>query len=264
MITVAHVYHTICLVTSTTYFLLSPLSDQTSELLTNSTATIWDVVIALVGGFAGALGLSRRQEPSTLVAGVAVATALMPPLCSVGFGIASRDALLALSALYEFLVNVVFIAFGAVVVLVWLRMPFVGDLDGDGREDDAERAEARRESHVLRRRLVAGLVVFAVPCVFFSARVVQQSVERTGTVFESVDTYGTEEVTRELEAVLPGFVDYRVGVEDSYDLRSDTLDQRVVATVSTEAELTEARRHEAESLIRIHVPTLDEVRFEAA
>ena len=100
----------ICLVTSTLYFLISPLSNETSELLTNSTATIWDVLIALVGGFAGALGLSRRQEPQTLLAGVAVATALMPPLCSVGYGLSLGDFVHAGTSLYEFLINVLFIS----------------------------------------------------------------------------------------------------------------------------------------------------------
>ena len=132
----------ICLVTSTLYFAISPLSNETSELLTNSSATIWDVTIALVGGFAGALGISRRQEPSTLLAGVAVATALMPPLCSTGYGLALGDGVLALSAIYEFAINVLFIAFGATVVLSWLHMPLRGDLDGDGHTTSAEIAEA--------------------------------------------------------------------------------------------------------------------------
>ena len=254
----------LCLVTSTLYFSFSPLSADTSELLTNSSATIWDVMIALVGGFAGALGLSRRQEPSTLVAGVAVATALMPPLCSVGYGIASRQGLFALSALYEFMVNVVFIAFGATLVLIWLRMPIVGDLDGDGKETEQEREEAVRESHTLRHRLVLALLGFAIPCSYFSMQVVRQSLQQTGTVFEVMDSYDTEEVTKELQVVCPDFLSYRVGIEDSYDARRDTLVQRVVATVETSSELSDARKTEVEALVRLHVTDLDEVSFEVA
>ena len=252
----------ICIVTSTLYFVFSPLSHETSELLANSSPTIWDVLIALVGGFAGSLGLSRRQEPTTLVSGVAVATALMPPICAVGYGLARQDGLLAASALYEFLVNVLFIAFGATCVLVWLRMPIVGDLDGDGKEDAAEREEAERESHALRHRLVAVLLVFALPCLYFSVKTVQRSIADNGTVYEVIDSYDTENVTRSLEVVCPGFVGYRVGVEDSYVADEDVVEQQVVATVETDHELSDLRKTQIESLIRIHVTDLDLVTFE--
>jgi uncharacterized hydrophobic protein (TIGR00271 family) len=249
------------LLTSTIYFRISPLSTQTSELLTNSSATIWDLLIALIGGFAGALGLSRRQEPSTLVSGVAVATALMPPLCSVGYGLAHGDALFALSALYEYLINVLFIAFGSTVVLLWLRMPIVGDLDGDGKEDEEEKERAVREGSAFRHRLVVTLLIFALPCGYFSVRVVKKSIAETGTVFEVMDTYDTEQVTQELEIVCPDLTSYHVGVEDSYDLKSDALQQRVVATVETKEELDDANKQQVEALIRLHVDDLDEVSF---
>lgn len=254
----------LCLVTSTAYFLISPLATQTSELLTNSTGTIWDVIIALVGGFAGALGLSRRQEPSTLLAGVAVATALMPPLCSVGFGFATRDGMLALSALYKFLVNAVFIAFGSAVVFVWLKMPLVGDLHGDGKETAEDRVEAERESHVLRRYLVAGLVVFAIPCLFYSMQVIQRSVAENGTVFQTVDAHDTKRVTKELRVICPGFVSYRIGVEDTYEISKDALVQRMVATVVTTNELTSATKLQIEGLIHLNVADVDEVVFEVS
>lgn len=77
-----------CLATSTIYFKLSPIASMTAALVDNSTPTVWDLAIALAGGFAGGLGMSRDQEPATLISGVAVATALMPPLCAAGFGIA--------------------------------------------------------------------------------------------------------------------------------------------------------------------------------
>ena len=254
----------ICLVTSTLYFLISPLSNETSALLTNSSATIWDVLTALVGGFAGALGFSRRQEPQTLLAGVAVATALMPPLCSVGYGLALGNFVFAASSLYEFLINVVFIAFGATVVLVWLRVPIKGDLNGDGKVTSEELSEANRESHHLRHILIVGLMIFALPCLYFSAQIVRSATEGTGTVFEVADTYDTELTTQELAALCSGFVSYNVGSQDSYDARTDTMERRIVATVTTKSELPRWRRRDVESLIRVHVPTLSEVRFEVA
>lgn len=75
---------------------------MTQALTDNSNPTAWDLLLALVGGFAGGLGNSRDQEPATLISGVAVATSLMPPLCAAGFGLAAVDGGLFLSALYEF------------------------------------------------------------------------------------------------------------------------------------------------------------------
>lgn len=254
----------VCLLTSTVYFVVSPLSNTTSQLLTNSNPTIWDVIIAFVGGFAGAMGLSRRMEPTTLIAGVAVATALMPPLCSVGFGLATQELLFAAAALYEFLVNVVFIAFGSAIVFVWMRVPINRDLDGDGEVTPEEYDQSEQVVHALRHRLVIGLIVFAVPCVFFSMRTVQQSMVDNGTVFQVMDVYDTEVVTRELEVICPKLTHYRVGLEDSYDTEEDMLRQRVVATVETSVPLSDTAKREAEALIRIHIDNLDSVTFGVA
>ena len=254
----------VCLVTSTVYFVVSPLATETSELLSNSSPTIWDVLIALVGGFAGALGTSRSQEPSTLIAGVAVATALMPPLCAIGFGLAARNLVLAFSALYEFLVNVVFIAFGASLVFTLLRVPLQCDLDGDGKVTVEETELAKKHSEMLRKRLVIGLVIFAIPCLFFSAQMVRQSVEENGTLFESFDTYDTELTTLELRTVCPQLVSYRIGTEDSYNTETRTLEQHIVATVVTSSELTGSQRTRIERLIRLHVDDIDQVTFEVA
>lgn len=159
----------VCIITSTLYFIISPLSTTTSALLTNSMPTIWDVIIAFVGGFVGALAISRQQEPGVVLAGVAVATALMPPLCAVGSGIASLDLVLGGSALYEFLINIMFIAFGAEIVFVFLlKVPLETDLDGNGVVTEQEQAEAEERSRKLRRRLIIGSLLFAIPCWLYS------------------------------------------------------------------------------------------------
>lgn len=254
----------VCLCTSTLYFVISPLSHATSELLTNSSPTVWDVLIAFVGGFAGALGYSRRQEPATLIAGVAVATALMPPLCSTGYGIAIKDLPLAASAFYEFLINVVFIAFGAELVLVWLKVPLVSDLDGDGVVTAFEEEEAIRRSHAVRRRLVIGSLLFAIPCLFFSSQLVASTMEQNGTVFKIFDSYETEFTTRELKTICPELVSYRIGAEDSYDLEDNSLDQRIVATVETSVEIGADLKNTMRSLIALNVENVDEVTFEVS
>jgi uncharacterized membrane protein len=240
---------------------LSPLSNTTSELLTNFSATVWDVVIAFVGGFVGALAYSRKEEPSTLIAGVAVATSLMPPLCSTGFGMASGNWALTFAAFYKFVINVVFIGFGAELVLVWLRLPLQYDLDGDGVVTDEERAQATEQSESMRRRVLICSLLIALPCLYYSAILVRQSIEDTGTVFEVTDTYKTKETTYELQAICPGLVSYRIGEEDSYDTREKKLKQRIVATVETTKELGKTKRMEVEALIRLNVPGLESVTF---
>lgn len=252
----------VCLLTSTFYFVLSPLSNTTSELLTNSMATVWDVCIAFVGGFAGALGLSRKQEPSTLIAGVAVATALMPPLCTTGYGLAMRDLSLAAAAFYEFLINVIFIAFGSELVWVWLKVPLQSDLNGDGVVTEAEAAEAQERSTKLRHRLVICSLIFAVPCLFFSYNVILSTMTNNGTLFEVRDSYDTEYTTLELNAICPAFTAYRIGTEDSYDTETDQLQTRLIATVVTSETLSEEAKSQIEKLIRLNVDNLDEVDFE--
>lgn len=251
----------VCVCTSTLYFSISPLSHATSELLTNSTATLWDVFIAFVGGFAGGLGISRRQEPSTLIAGVAVATALMPPLCATGYGISVGDFGLAAGALYEFFINVAFIAFGAELVLVWLRVPLQSDLDGDGVVTEEEQEEALARSKKMRLRLVVLSLLFALPCLFFSYKLIRDTMIENGSLFEQNDTYEVEETTRELYVLCPGFVDYRIGPEDSYDLKEEKLIKKIVATIQTSAELDEERKKQLTELVKVDVD-VDEVRFE--
>ena len=103
----------ISLATSALYFALSPLTGEQSELLARTSPTIWDVQIALAGGLAGIIGLTRKEK-SNVIPGVAIATALMPPLCTAGFGLASGNWRYFLGAFYLFTINSVFIALAAV------------------------------------------------------------------------------------------------------------------------------------------------------
>lgn len=153
----------ICLATSTLYFVLSPLNGVTNELLANSNPTVWDILVALAGGFAGGLGNSRRQEPSTLIAGVAVATALMPPLCAAGYGIAVRDPARFASAFYEFALNVVFIALAAEIVLLILRVPLHREVGPDGVVTLEEEVAEERLSRRMKRFILVATVVFMIP-----------------------------------------------------------------------------------------------------
>ena len=98
----------VSLLVSTLYFWISPLSYASSELIARTSPTIWDVLIAIAGGIAGFIG-SRKKEANNIVPGVAIATALMPPICTAGYGLASGNVRFLFGALYLFSINCVFI-----------------------------------------------------------------------------------------------------------------------------------------------------------
>lgn len=254
----------ICLATSTLYFVLSPLSGVTNELLANSNPTVWDILVALAGGFAGGLGNSRRQEPSTLIAGVAVATALMPPLCAAGYGIAVRDLARFASAFYEFALNVVFIALAAEIVLLILRVPLHREVGPDGVVTLEEEVAEERLSRRMKRFILVATVVFMIPCVLATADMVRQATGPGAAGAQNVDEYQVDLTTRELSAVCPSLLEYRVGTEYVGEAGSATARRRVVATVRTSAPLDATQRSRLRALIRVHVKNLDGVTFEVA
>ena len=98
----------VSLLVSALYFWISPLSYASSQLIARTSPTIWDVLIAIAGGIAGVIG-SRKKEANNIVPGVAIATALMPPICTAGYGLANGNVRFLLGALYLFLINCVFI-----------------------------------------------------------------------------------------------------------------------------------------------------------
>lgn len=244
-----------CLITSTLYFNLSPVAGMTQAMADNSSPTVWDLILALVGGFAGGLGNSRDQEPATLISGVAVATALMPPLCAAGYGIAAMNLGLSLSALYEFGINVVFIALSAMLVLLLLGTPLKRDLNDDGVVTAQEDADARSRAHTVRWRILIGTAIFAIPCIILTSNMVRAADDPTP------DSYGAAETARELAVVCPGFKEYTVGLQAAPASNGTSMDEELVARVVTDEELDSDDRTMAEELIRLDVKDLDRVEF---
>jgi len=111
------------IITSAVYFFISPLGEPTSEILARTNPTLLDVGIAFFGGFAGIIALSRKST-STIIPGVAIATALMPPLCTSGFGIATGNIPVFLGAFYLFFLNAVFISLSTYFVVRVLDFPY--------------------------------------------------------------------------------------------------------------------------------------------
>lgn len=112
----------VSLVTSTLYFSITPLSDAQSELLARTQPNLLDVFIAFFGGLAGILAGSRKEK-NNVVPGVAIATALMPPLCTAGYGIGTGQWNYFLGAFYLFLINSIFIAIATSLVVRYLKFP---------------------------------------------------------------------------------------------------------------------------------------------
>ena len=110
------------LVTSTVFFLISPLSDAHSEILARTSPNIYDVLIALFGGLAGIIATSTKQK-GNVIPGVAIATALMPPLCTAGYGLATFQWSFFIGAFYLFIINTVFIAVATFLMVRFLRFP---------------------------------------------------------------------------------------------------------------------------------------------
>lgn len=111
------------LVTSTLYFLISPVKEATSELLARTSPSVFDILIATFGGLAGIIALTRKDTTSNVIPGVAIATALMPPLCTAGFALAGAHWDMLGGALLLFTINTMFILVAAVTILIVLRVP---------------------------------------------------------------------------------------------------------------------------------------------
>jgi uncharacterized hydrophobic protein (TIGR00271 family) len=112
----------ISLIASTFYFLLTPLNEAHSELLARTTPTVYDVFIALFGGLAGIVATTSKEK-GNVIPGVAIATALMPPLCTAGYGLAVGNLYFFLGAIYLFFINSVFICLATFLMVRFLHFP---------------------------------------------------------------------------------------------------------------------------------------------
>jgi uncharacterized hydrophobic protein (TIGR00271 family) len=118
----------ISLLISTLYFSLSPLGNLTPEILARIKPTALDILIAFFGGIAGIIALTRSKM-AAVIPGVAIATALMPPICTAGYGLAAAQYEYFFGAIYLFFINTVFISFASYLIVRYLKFPFKQYLD---------------------------------------------------------------------------------------------------------------------------------------
>ena len=152
----------ISLMTSTIYFLISPLSEATTEMIARTSPTIWDVLIATFGGIAGAIGNTRNKK-SNVIPGVAIATALMPPLCTAGYGIATGQSQFFLGAGYLFLINTMFISLATMIMTLIMGVPY-------------HRSISKRGQKTINRVIFAVSMIVIIPSIMIGARTVYDSV----------------------------------------------------------------------------------------
>ena len=149
------------ILTATIYFLLTPLDQPGSELLGRTEPSLYDVLIAFFGGAAGLIAGSSKSKGQVLP-GVAIATALMPPLCTAGFGLATGNWAFFFGAIYLYLINSVFIAFATFVMVRIMRFPMKSVASGD----------TSKRSY---RWITVIAVCTLIPSIYLSVRLVRDS-----------------------------------------------------------------------------------------
>ena len=168
------------------FFAIFPLRDESSELLARTKPDIRDVLIAFFGGLALVIARAKKGTIASVIFGVAIATALMPPLCTVGYGLAVRRFDFALQAMYLFTINSVFIALATYVVIKYLRFPMV------------RYANSQRRRLIARMITIVGFGVMIFP-VYTFYKVLQESLfEQQAREFlkETAETHPYQGSTR--------------------------------------------------------------------
>ncbi len=155
----------ISMVTSTIYFSLSPISSAGSEILSRTTPNIWDVIIAFTGGIAGIVGITRNKT-GNVIPGVAIATALMPPLCTSGYGLASRNMDIFLGAGYLFFINAFFIALSTLIGVKLMKIPKRNNID-------------TVKEKKLKKVIIISTILVTIPSIFSAASMINESINNS-------------------------------------------------------------------------------------
>lgn len=169
----------VSLLASFLYFLLSPLGDAQSELLARTRPTIFDVFIAFFGGLAGIVATSRKSQSITVISGVAIATALMPPLCTAGYGLATAQFKYFFGAFYLFFLNSFFIALATFVMVRFLSFPQIQYVE-PGRK------------RAVKRIITIFTIIVLVPSIILAIDVVRQAAFNTQAIKFVNDTQESE------------------------------------------------------------------------
>lgn len=203
----------ISLLASSSYFLLTPLSDAQSELLARTTPTIFDVFIAFFGGFAGIVAISRKDQPFTVISGVAIATALMPPLCTAGYGIGTGQMQFFIGAFYLFFINSFFIALATFIMVRYLKFP------------QKKYVDEKRHKFVKRSIYIFSIIVL-IPSIFIAYNVVNKASFETQTI-KYINAIQTNELFNDIQLV---------NYTKDFDKKTPTISLSLIGRELTEKE----------------------------
>lgn len=178
------------------YFLISPIKQETPELIARTYPTVLDVLLAIFGGFALMVGKTQKGTLVSVILGVAIATALMPPLCTVGFGLAIGNWEYVGGAFYLFSINSVFIALSTYIVAKFLKFPLV------------EYADSHRRRKIARIATVVAVLVM-IPSVVLFIKLLNQQVfmAKAEDFVEDVISYEGAEVIKFTQNYKQGIID---------------------------------------------------------
>jgi uncharacterized hydrophobic protein (TIGR00271 family) len=160
------------LIVSTIYFYISPFKEVQSELLARTSPNIYDILIAFFGGLVGVIAFTRVEKGNP-IPGVAIATALMPPLCTAGYGLATENYLFFVGALYLYSINCVFICMATFVIVKFLKYPI------------AKQVDVKHQKQV-KQGITAILLIMIIPSVYFAYRLFDEKkyIQRTEQFIE--------------------------------------------------------------------------------
>lgn len=200
---------------SSSYFFLTPLSDAQSELLARTTPTIFDVLIAFFGGFAGIVAISRKDQPFTVISGVAIATALMPPLCTAGYGLGTGQWHFFFGAFYLFFINSFFIALSTLLMVRYLNFPHKKYLDAGKRK-------------FVKRTIYLFSFIVLVPSIFLAYNVVKKASFETQAIkyIQEVQSFPLFEEVQLLNSA------------KEYDRKESTITLSLIGRELTDKEIT--------------------------
>lgn len=166
------------LLASFMYFLISPISTAHSELLARTSPSIYDVLIAFFGGLAGIVALTSKQK-GNVIPGVAIATALMPPLCTAGYALATAQFNYFFGALFLFTINTVFIGISSVLISQILKFPFRTLVQEDRKKQ-------------VNKWISIVIIIILIPSIYFGYSLVQKErfQENANLFVKSIDIMG--------------------------------------------------------------------------
>ena len=179
----------ISVVTATIYFAISPITEAQSELLARTSPTLYDVLIALFGGAAGILAISTKSK-NNVIPGVAIATALMPPLCTAGYGLAVSNTSYFFGAFYLYFINTVFIAFTTCIGVRLLHFH---------RKKFVDREKMKRVNYYI----ISIVIITMLPASYMTWNIIKQSVTENNVekfVRDELNNNGTYIISYEYDS----------------------------------------------------------------